>query len=176
VRESIHADRQVNYRNAVMMLLDHSPPDAAVVDAWGSVADGPFGVMGCGNPPSAHRFYAGRDALAVDAAVLADLGVTDPRRAPSFRSVCHWFGLDPPSPTVEGAPGPFAPELRLPQSTTWSRLVAGLGSPIYTYASRHGELFVPAMDTAAFPPSKPPGPVTRAVRWSTQRAFGLHPG
>jgi hypothetical protein len=73
-------------------------------------------------------------------------------------------------------PGPIVPPLRLPQSTTWSRLVAGLGSPIYTYTSRHGELFVPAMDTAAFPPCKAPGPVTRAVRWSTQRAFGLHPG
>jgi hypothetical protein len=176
VRESIHADRQVNYRNAVMMLLDHSPPDAAVVDAWGPVADGPFGVMGCATPPIAHRFYAGRDALAVDAAVLTDLGVADPRRAPSFRSVCHWFGLDPPPPTVEGTPGPFVPELRLPPSTTWSRLVAGLGSPIYTYASRHGELFVPAMDKTAFPPSKPPGALTRGVRWATQRAFGLHPG
>jgi hypothetical protein len=177
VRESIHPDRQVSYRNAVMMLLDHSPPDAAVVDAWGPVADGPFGVMGCACPPTEHRFYAGRDALAVDAAVLADLGVGDPRRAPSFRAACHWFGLDPPPPVVGGAPapGPFGPDLRRPQATPWSRLVARLGSPVYTYASRHGELFVPALDTAAFPPTPPPGPVTRAVRWSAQRAFGLHP-
>ncbi|HEV7762042.1 MAG TPA: DUF362 domain-containing protein [Acidimicrobiales bacterium] len=177
VTESIHPDRQVSYRNAVMMLLDHSPPDAAVVDAWGPVADGPFGVMGCARPPTERRFYAGRDALAVDAAVLADLGVADPRRAPSFRAACHWFGLDPPPPVVEGAPapGPFGPGLRRPQATPWSRLVARLGSPVYTYASRHGELFVPALDTDAFPPSPPPGPVTRAVRWSAQRAFGLHP-
>jgi hypothetical protein len=134
-------------------------------------------VMGCARPPTERRFYAGRDALAVDAAVLADLGVGDPRRAPSFRAACHWFGLDPPPPVVEGAPAPgrFGPGLRRPQATPWSRLVARLGSPVYTYASRHGELFVPALDTAAFPPSPPPGPLTRAVRWSAQRAFGLHP-
>jgi hypothetical protein len=158
-----------------MMLLDHSPPDGAVVDAWGPIADGPFGVMACATPPMEHRFYAGRDALAVDAAVLADLGVTDPRRAPSFRLACHWFGLDPTAPVVRGEPGPFGPDLRRPQASPWSRLVAWLGSPVYTYASRHGELFVPAMDTRAFPPSPPPGLLTRAVRWSTQRAFGLHP-
>ena len=50
-----------------------------------------------------------------------------------------------------------------------------MGSPVYTYASRHGELFVPAVDTDAFPPSPTPGPLTRAIRWSAQRAFGLHP-
>jgi hypothetical protein len=34
---------------------------------------------------------------------------------------------------------------------------------------------VPAMDTAAFPPLQPSGPVTRSVRWLSQRAFGLRP-
>jgi uncharacterized protein (DUF362 family) len=175
VTETIHPDRQVSYRNAVMMLLDHAPPDAAVVDAWGAVADGPFGVMGCARPATVHRFYAGRDALAVDAAVLADLGIDDPRAAPSIRTACHWFGVDPGPPVVEGAPGPFAARLRLPASTAWSRLVARLGTPVYTYASRRGELFVPAMDVVAFPPAPTPSLVTRAVRRAVQRAFGLHP-
>jgi len=43
------------------------------------------------------------------------------------------------------------------------------------YLSNRGELFVPAMDTAAFPPLQPSGPVTRSVRWLSQRAFGLRP-
>ena len=174
VAETIHPDRQVSYRNAVMMLLDHAPPDAAVVDAWGPVADGPFGVMGCARPAVVHRFYAGRDALAVDAAVLADLGVDDPRAAPSIRTACHWFGLDPGRPTVaDGAPLPL--RLRLPAATSWSRLVARLGPPVYTYASRRGERFVPAMDVDAFPPLARPSLATRAVRHAVQRAFGLHP-
>ena len=46
---------------------------------------------------------------------------------------------------------------------------------LVAYASRHGELFVPAVDTDAFPPSPSPGPLTLAIRWSAQRAFGLHP-
>jgi hypothetical protein len=114
-----------------------------------------------------------RDHGATDVAVLEAPTVYD--RFFAHRSVCHWFGLDPAPPVVEGSPGPFDPPLRLPSATTWSRLVARLGSPIYTYASRHGELFVPAMDTAAFPPSRPPGLPARAVRWSAQRTFGLHP-
>lgn len=100
----------------------------------------------------------------------------DPRRTPSYRAACHWFGLDPGPPEVRDPPGPFGTDLRRPDATRWSRLVARLGSPVYTYASRHGELFVPAMDTTAFPPLHPPGRLVRAVRWSTQRAFALHPG
>jgi hypothetical protein len=43
------------------------------------------------------------------------------------------------------------------------------------YLSNRGELFVPAMDTAAFPPLRPSGALTRSVRWLSQRAFGLRP-
>jgi len=41
------------------------------------------------------------------------------------------------------------------------------------YLSNRGELFVPAMDTAAFPPIGRPSAATRSVRWLSQRAFGL---
>ena len=57
-------------------------------------------------------------------------------------------------------------------------LLRGLGTvsyPIYMYLSNRGELFVPAMDTAAFPALQTAGPVTRSVRWLSQRAFGLRP-
>ena len=43
------------------------------------------------------------------------------------------------------------------------------------YLSNRGELFVPAMDTAAFPPLGTSGPITRSVRWLSQREFGLRP-
>ena len=45
--------------------------------------------------------------------------------------------------------------------------------PIYVYLSNRGALFVPAMDTGAFPSVEDAGVVTRVVRWSSQRAFGL---
>ncbi len=85
IDDTFYAGRQVDFRSATMMLLDVAPPDFAVIDAWAPVADGPFGVMGCHHPAEIWYIYAGPDALAVDEAVLADLGIADARRAPSWR-------------------------------------------------------------------------------------------
>ena len=82
IDDTFYAGRQVDFRSATMMLLDLAPPDFAIVDAWAPVADGPFGVMGCHHPAEVRHVYAGRDALAVDEAVLADLGVDDPAPRP----------------------------------------------------------------------------------------------
>ena len=172
---TFYAGRHTDFRSATMMLLDVAPPDFAVVDAWAPVADGPFGVMGCHHPAGVRYLYAGRDALAVDEAVLADLGVADPRRAPIVAQAYHWFGLEPGPVTVDGPRPPLRRQLRGAHS---SALLRGLGTvsyPVYMYLSRRGELFVPAMDTAAFPPLRRCGAATAAVRWLSQRAFGLRP-
>jgi hypothetical protein len=156
-----------------MMLLDVAPPNFAVVDAWAPVADGPFGVMGCHRPAQVRYLYAGADALAVDSAVLADLGIGDPRRAPIVAQACHWFGLDPGQAAVDGPAAPLRQQLRGAHSSALLRGLATVSYPVYMYASNRGELFVPAMDTAAFPPSAHCSAPTRAVRWLSQRAFGL---
>ena len=83
IDDTVYAGRRIDFRSATMMALDVAPPDFAVIDAWSPVADGPFGVMGCRRAADVRSVYAGRDALAVDEAVLADLGVSDPRRARS---------------------------------------------------------------------------------------------
>ncbi len=173
IDETFYAGRRVDFRSATMMLLDVAPPDFAVVDAWAPVADGPFGVMGCRRPAMVRHLYAGADALAVDEAVLADLGVADPRQAPIVAQAYHWFGLEPAPVTVDGDRPPLGGQLR---GAHGSVLLRGLGTasyPIYMYLSNRGELFVPAMDTAAFPPLARPGAATRSVRWLSQRAFGL---
>jgi uncharacterized protein (DUF362 family) len=174
IDDTVHADREVHYRNAVMMVLDAAPPDFSVVEAWGDVADGPFGVMACATPAVEHRFYAGADVIAVDAAVLADLGLADPREAPIMRTACEWFGFDP-RPDVRGERGPIDASFRRPWESRWFRLVSALSYPVYIYASRHGRLFVPRFDRQAFPELSPPGKGTRAIRFLTQRMFGLHP-
>ncbi len=105
--------------------------------------------------------------------VLADLGVADPRRAPIVAQAYHWFGLEPAPVTVDGIRPPLGRQLR---GAHTSVLLRGLGTasyPIYMYLSNRGELFVPAMDTAAFPPIGRPSAATRSVRWLSQRAFGL---
>jgi uncharacterized protein (DUF362 family) len=173
IDESFYAGRSVDFRSATMMLLDVAPPHFAVVDAWAPVADGPFGVMGCHRPVQVRYLYAGADALAVDAAVLADLGIGDPRRASIVAQACHWFGLEPGSAAVDGPQAPLRQQLRGAHSSSLLRGLATVSYPVYMYLSNRGELFVPAMDTAAFPPSAHSSAPTRAVRWLSQRAFGL---
>src|SRR5580704_9099091 len=172
---TFYAGRHTDFRSATMMLLDVAAPHFAVVDAWAPVADGPFGVMGCHHPAGIRAVYAGRDTLAVDEAVLADMGVTDPRRAPIVAQAYHWFGLEPEPVTTDGIGPPLRERLRGAHSSPLLRGLGTISYPIYMYLSNRGELFVPAMDTAAFPPLQPSGPVTRSVRWLSQRAFGLRP-
>jgi Domain of unknown function (DUF362) len=170
---TFYAGRHTDFRSATMMLLDVAPPHFAVVDAWAPVADGPFGVMGCRRPAQIRVIYAGQDALSVDEAVLADLGVADARQAPIVAQAYHWFGLEPAPAIVDGARPPLGRLLRGAHS---SRLLRGLGTisyPIYMYLSNRGDLFVPEMDTTAFPPLRRSGAATRSVRWLSQRAFGL---
>jgi Domain of unknown function (DUF362) len=173
IDETFYASRRVDFRSATMMVLDVAPPDFAVVDAWAPVADGPFGVMGCNRPASVRSVYAGTDALTVDEAVLADLGVTDPRAAPIVRRTHHWFGLPVATVDVDGARPPLGSELRGAHASATLRALGALSYPVYVYLSNRGELFVPAMDVTAFPPTARAGALTRAVRWSAQRAFGI---
>ena len=173
IADTIYAERRVDFRSATMMLLDVAPPDFAVVDAWAPVADGPFGVMGCHQPADVRYLYAGPDALAVDEVVLADLGVVDPRHAPIVRRAHHWFGIDRLDPPVDGARPPLSRRLRGVHASAPLRALGTVSYPIYVYLSHRGELFVPAMDTIAFPPSPLAGIATRTVRWAAQRAFGL---
>jgi uncharacterized protein (DUF362 family) len=172
---TFYAKRQVDFRSATMMLLDVAPPDFALIDAWAPVADGPFGVMGCHRPAQVRYLYAGADALAVDEAVIRDLGVADPRQAPIVRKAHHWFGVPLRAPTVDGDRPQLRRELRGAHASPLLRALGTVSYPIYVYLSNDGEMFVPAFDTSAFPPSQPVGPITRGVRRAAQLAFGLRP-
>lgn len=173
IDDTFYAGRQIDFRSATMMLIDVAPPDFAIVDAWSPVADGPFGVMGCHRPAHVRHIYAGADTLSVDEVVLGDLGVHDSRLAPIVRQVYHWFGLSPADIPVDGTRPALGEELRGAHA---SRLLRGLGTlsyPVYVYFSNHGELFVPAFDTAAFPPLHPINPAVGLVQKVAQRAFGI---
>jgi uncharacterized protein (DUF362 family) len=173
IDDTFYAGRQIDFRSATMMLLDVAPPDFAIVDAWSPVADGPFGVMGCHRPADIRHIYAGADALSVDEVVLGDLGVRDARLAPIVRQAYHWFGLSPADIAVDGVRPQLSEALRGAHA---SKLLRGLGAvsyPVYVYLSDHGELFVPAIDTTAFPALHPIGPVAGLVQRAAQLAFGI---
>ena len=176
IADTFYAGRQVDFRSATMMLLDVAPPDFAIVDGWAPVADGPFGVMGCRRPADVRHMYAGADALAVDAVVLGDLGIDDPRRAPIVRRAMHWFGLRPGPIPADGERPCLHDELRGAHASTPLRLLGTASYPIYMSLSNHGELFVPEMDSSAFPADGRVGIATRVVRWGAQRVFGLRAG
>ncbi len=175
IDDTVYAGRQVDYRSATMMVLDVAPPDFSVVEGWEPVADGPFGVMGCHRPAPVRYVYAGADALSVDEVVLADLGVSDPRRAPVLRMAYHWFGLAPQHVAVDGERPDLHRELRGAHASPWWRALGLLSDPVYVYLSQGGRVFVPALDAAAFPSRQPVGAGLRALQWATQRAFGLWP-
>jgi uncharacterized protein (DUF362 family) len=135
IDDTFYSGRQVDFRTATMMVLDVAPPDFAVVDAWAPVADGPFGVMGCHHPAEVRHVYAGADALAVDEAVLGDLGIADPRRAPIVRRAHHWFGLPVRAPTVDGVRPSLGDELRGAHASAPLRALGTLSYPIYAFLS-----------------------------------------
>ena len=172
--EHLYTDRMVDHRTAAMMALDVAPPNFAIVDAWAPVADGPLGVMGCSAPSDVRRFYAGADALSVDAAVFADMGFPNPRASEFIRQADQWFGATAQPTSVVGEPG-LLENFRAPQKSIWYRFISATAAPIYFHLSGRGNLFVPAMDTDAFPPLTPPSLPVQAVRSAAQRLFGLHP-
>jgi hypothetical protein len=175
ISETVYAGRGVDYRSATMMLLDVAPPDFSVVDCWAPVADGAFGVMACRHPARVRHIYAGADALSVDEVILADLGIVESRRAPEVARAYHWFGLTPSPIAVDGDRPALGAELRGAHASLPLRVLGFASYPIYVYLSRQGQLFVPAMDTDAFPPRRRAGVGVRAVQWLCQRAFGLRP-
>jgi uncharacterized protein (DUF362 family) len=174
VDEQVHTDRMVDYRTATLMALDVAPPDAAIVEAWGPVADGPVGVMGCHRPSPQRRVYTGHDAIAVDSVVLADLGFHDPHASAFLRQADQWCGAITRATVVSGTRAPIN-GFRTPHASAWYRLVSATAAPMYFHLSRRGSLFVPRLDEQAFPAIDGAGLITRTVRRVAQNVFGLHP-
>jgi uncharacterized protein (DUF362 family) len=168
----LHLDREIDFRTAVMMTLDAAPPDLSIVDGWGLCGDGPLGVMGCHRPVRVDRLWASRSIVAVDAAVVADLG-EDPSSVVILKRARDWFGVDlnvDPA-TVQ----PVTSAYRRPKHSLYGRFICATAYPMYILFSGRGSLFVPQFDEQAFPELKRAKLPVRAVRRAAQLAFGLRP-
>jgi uncharacterized protein (DUF362 family) len=170
--EYLFVERQANRATAVMMLLDDFPPHFAIVDGYDPAPDGLCGVMGCAQPKSPLRFYAGSDALAVDTVVARHLGISDPRDSSILQSACHWFGGWAEGIEVVGVDEPIR-DWRGPYSNEVWALLSILAYPVYVMGSSRGRLFVPEMDARAFPPVEREGILLRLARRSVRRMLGL---
>jgi len=170
--EFLFVERQANREMANMMLIDQFPPDFAIIDAYDSAADGLLGMMGCPNPKSPRRFYAGGDAISVDIVAGRHIGLGNPRGSLHLRTACHWFGDPSAAIRVIGPDEPVA-GWKTPHRNALSTLLSLLAYPVYEYASGRGAIFVPEMDPEAFPPIVKESWWLRSLRRNLQRLLGL---
>jgi len=171
----LFCERQAQRETAIMMLLDSCPPHFALLEAWDNIPDGLVGVMGCKRPRSPLRFYAGRDALAVDVVAARHIGIRDPRDSSILRAAFHWFGADDATPEVIGCDEPVTP-WKSPYDNEISTLLSLVAYPTYVLGSGRGKLFVPEMDESAFPPLERPSLPLRVARRAMQSMIGLRLG
>lgn len=171
--EYLFLERQADRSTAIMMLLNDFPPHFGIVDAFRNVPDGLVGVMGCRKPISPLRFYAGRDALAVDTVVLRHLGSHQFESSSILRTTAQWFGgatneirVVGEDSVIEDWRGPYHNELRA--------MLSVLAFPVYVMGSGRGSLFVPEMDPDAFPLISAEGLLLRTSRRAVRWLLGLH--
>jgi uncharacterized protein (DUF362 family) len=170
--EFLFAERQAERETAIMMLLDEFPPHFALLDAYDSAADGLLGVMGCPDPPAPLRLYASADPLALDTVAARHMGVLRPHDSSLLRAAIDWFGDASAPIEVMGPDEPIA-GWRGPYHSELSTLMSLMAFPVYVLGSGRGALFVPPMDTVAFPPARRVGPVLAIGRRCVQRLVGL---
>ncbi|HTE17606.1 MAG TPA: DUF362 domain-containing protein [Armatimonadota bacterium] len=170
--EFFFAERQAHRDTALMMLLDAFPPHFSLLDGYDQAADGLVGIMGCPCPPSPRRLYAGLDPLSVDLVAARHLHLREPGRSPFLRAAGHWFGDPAPKVRVIGPDTPLE-SWRDPSHNEWATLLSLISMPIYRYGSCRGALFVPEMDTDAFPPHAPEPRRLQAARRAVQALLGL---
>jgi uncharacterized protein (DUF362 family) len=165
--EFIFAERQAQRETAIMMLLDEFPPHFALLDAYESAADGLVGVMGCPSPKRPLRFYAGSDSLAVDVVAARHMHMRDTRQSSILAAAYHWFGGGD-NIGVIGCDEPLR-DWRHPYHNEISTMLSLLAFPVYVLGSGRGSMFLPAMDTSAFPRLRRETP----TEWLGRRAMRL---
>ena len=171
--EYLFVERQADRATAVMMLLNDFPPHFGIVDAFENAPDGLVGVMGCRKPIHPLRFYAGPDALAVDTVVLRHLGVEQFQSSSMLRSTAQWFGGAANQITVVGEDSPIN-HWRGSYHNELRSILSVMAYPIYVMGSGRGALFVPEMDTNAFPFIRPEGVLLRLTRRAVRWLLGLN--
>jgi len=166
----LFAERQAQRDTAVMMVLDDFPAHLALLDAWEPVADGLVGILAGPRPRAPHRLYAAADVISLDMVAMRHLGIGDPRRSRFIGSAVHWFGE--PKPSVIGDDAPIE-GWRSPWSGPVTSLLSLLSWPVYEYGSGRGQLFVPELDEASFPPRRPEPLWVRATRFALRKSLGF---
>jgi pimeloyl-ACP methyl ester carboxylesterase/uncharacterized protein (DUF362 family) len=143
-------ERRAERETAILMAIDAAPPHLAILDAWSDVPDGLMGVLGHDRTLQPRRLYASQDPVALDAIACRHIGASPERPGMLVDTAFDWFG-DPRASTLVDGPGTPIEGFRLPDHSPRTSLLSALAMPMFTFASRRGELFLPRFDEAAFP-------------------------
>lgn len=155
-REFVFVDRVVNRETTTCMLLDDFPPDFTIVEAYDLVPIGILGVMGCKKPINPKRFYFGTDLISVDLAIAKHLKIAMIPEKSSLKNTLYWFGIENLEYKIVGEDSVMR-EWKSPTKNYFWAFLGLISLPVYQLLSNKGELFVPKMDTANFPPRNNPG-------------------
>lgn len=166
------AERAAAPEVSVATMASSYPPHFAILDGWDAAPDGLAGMLGARQPRAPHRWYAGRDALAVDIVAARHVGVPDPFGSKMLRTAIHWFGDPRGASVVVGTDAPIS-GWRAPYRFGFATGLSFLASFIYAHASGRGAVFLPSVDETAFPPLAPPGLATRLARRLMRAFFDL---
>ncbi|MBX7101257.1 MAG: DUF362 domain-containing protein [Myxococcaceae bacterium] len=170
--ELLFEDRQGDLVSGLMMLLDAFPPHLAVLDATHHVPDGLTGILGDPDPSHPGRVYAARDALALDLVAARHMGIRHLPGSSALSFALDWFD-DPRSVTVvQGPDAPLHP-FKSPHRNDATIFLSSLAYPVYVAGGDKGSLWLPLMDTQAFPMLERGSLLTRAVRASLRAVFGF---
>lgn len=168
----IFVERQAHKDTAIMMLVDQFAPHFALIDSYDAAADGLLGMISCPRPKQPRRFYAGRDALAVDMVASRHMGIDEVHNVGLMQTARHWFGDPSQHIEVVGCDEPIK-DWHSPYHNEWTTLLSLLAFPVYEFGSLRGALFVPEMDEEAFPQIKTEGFFLKLSRRSLQTFLGI---
>jgi uncharacterized protein (DUF362 family) len=170
--ELLFVDRRADLESGLMMILDAFPPDFAVLDATHHVPDGLTGILGDPTPCHPGRIYAAKDALALDLVAARHMGIHELPQRSTLAVAIDWFDDPRPRTEVDGHDAPIT-TLLSPQRNDLTIFLSALAYPVYVMGGDKGNLWVPVMDPAAFPPNGRPTLLEWALRPTLRALFGF---
>ncbi len=172
IEDFVFVDKIVDRCATTMVLLDEYPPDFSIVDAYQNVPDGLVGVMGGKNVIHPLRYYASKDCVSLDIAILKHLKISKLADDSLFKTIEYWFGGSNNDITVIGNDTVMKSWRGPTRNFFWSFLNF-LSYPVYKFSSQRGSLFLPKMDISVFPEKKKAGFLIRMARRFNQYLIGL---
>ena len=172
IEDFVFIDKIVDRSATTMVLLDEYPPDFSVVDAYRNIPDGLVGVMGGKNVIHPLRYYASKDCVSLDLAILKHLTIANPPPESLLKTIEYWFGGTNKDIILIGNDTKID-EWRGPTRNFFWSFLNFVSYPVYKFFSNRGSLFLPNMDLVAFPLKEKASLFTRWARKLNQYLIGL---